>query len=378
MVFPIPNYTRIKVRGHFVDLAKAAREETSYGLTGPVQFIPTPIVAINQGSQQIIEMKPFVTFPDPQDGYFEIMLPSTDDPDVVPQEWNYKVVEPTGRSYYIVVPYDTPFLVDPTDIDVGKQVIDLVDVVPDPESNAGTIQLLHGRPGRDITSITIDENFHLVGTYSDLTDWDAGLLSGVRSVNTRVGDVLLAKADVGLANVDNTADSAKPVSTAQATAINAAVTAHTGATDPHPQYLTPAEGSAAYAALSHNHAASAINAGQLATDRLPQVASTVRPFPASTGTVNIDASLIGNLLDYTATGDVTFAVPTGGTNRQVLRIQVLASGAARNVVFNAAYRLSTGLSSRTFAVPSGQSLMAAVEFSTLLNAWVITAATVTA
>ncbi len=42
----------------------------------------------------------------------------------------------------------------------------------------------------------------------------------VTSVAGRVGTVVLAKADVGLGNVDNTADTAKPVSTAQQTALN--------------------------------------------------------------------------------------------------------------------------------------------------------------
>lgn len=42
--------------------------------------------------------------------------------------------------------------------------------------------------------------------------------SAVTSVASRTGDVVLTKTDVGLANVDNTADTAKPVSTAQAAA----------------------------------------------------------------------------------------------------------------------------------------------------------------
>jgi len=45
--------------------------------------------------------------------------------------------------------------------------------------------------------------------------------SGVSSVNGRTGAVTLAKADVGLANVDNTSDVNKPVSTAQAAADSA-------------------------------------------------------------------------------------------------------------------------------------------------------------
>lgn len=42
----------------------------------------------------------------------------------------------------------------------------------------------------------------------------------VTSVASRTGAVVLTKTDVGLANVDNTADTAKPVSTAQQTALN--------------------------------------------------------------------------------------------------------------------------------------------------------------
>jgi hypothetical protein len=48
---------------------------------------------------------------------------------------------------------------------------------------------------------------------------------GVTSVSGRSGDVTLVKADVGLGSVDNTADASKPVSTAQAAA-DAAVQAH--------------------------------------------------------------------------------------------------------------------------------------------------------
>jgi hypothetical protein len=45
-------------------------------------------------------------------------------------------------------------------------------------------------------------------------------IDSVTSVNAKTGIVVLNKGDIGLANVDNTADSAKPVSTAQQTALN--------------------------------------------------------------------------------------------------------------------------------------------------------------
>ena len=64
------------------------------------------------------------------------------------------------------------------------------------------------------------------------------LVSGVSSVNGQSGVVVLTAADVG-------ADAAGTATTAAA----AAVAAHTALADPHPQYLTPAEGNAAYDAL---------------------------------------------------------------------------------------------------------------------------------
>lgn len=60
------------------------------------------------------------------------------------------------------------------------------------------------------------------------------LVSGVSTVNGQTGDVVLDAASVG----------AEPAGTA-----SSAVGAHVAAPDPHPQYLTPADGNAAYDAL---------------------------------------------------------------------------------------------------------------------------------
>ncbi|MES2630390.1 MAG: hypothetical protein V4611_00315 [Patescibacteria group bacterium] len=54
---------------------------------------------------------------------------------------------------------------------------------------------------------------------SSLT-WEAQGAAPVTSVNTRTGAIVLAKGDVGLGNVDNTTDAAKPVSAATQTALN--------------------------------------------------------------------------------------------------------------------------------------------------------------
>lgn len=60
-----------------------------------------------------------------------------------------------------------------------------------------------------------------------LTSDISGSVAGVASVNNRAGVVTLAKADVGLANCDNTSDADKPISTAAQTALNGKVSSDT-------------------------------------------------------------------------------------------------------------------------------------------------------
>lgn len=67
----------------------------------------------------------------------------------------------------------------------------------------------------------------------------------VQSVAGRTGAVVLTSADVGLGNVDNTSDINKPTSTAQQASIDLKMTQHNASVDPHPQYTTTAEASAA-------------------------------------------------------------------------------------------------------------------------------------
>lgn len=92
----------------------------------------------------------------------------------------------------------------------------------------------------------------------------------VLSVNARTGNVVLDKTDVGLGNVDNTSDLNKPVSTAQQTAINLSMTNHLAAADPHPQYTTTAEASAAAPVQSVNTLTGAVS---LTTDNIPESGS---------------------------------------------------------------------------------------------------------
>ncbi|BBG01569.1 MULTISPECIES: hypothetical protein [Pseudonocardia] len=100
-------------------------------------------------------------------------------------------------------------------------------------------------------------------------------------------------------------------------------------------------------------------------------------FAAGTLTVTATSGLPVDRVNITATGNPTIT-PAGGVDGQILRINVAASGAARTVTLASAVRTTTGITTRTLDVPSGQVAMVALEYSTLINAWSLTATAVTA
>ena len=88
-----------------------------------------------------------------------------------------------------------------------------------------------GDDGRSVLSISRTAGTGASGTtdtytitYSDTSTSTFNVYNGrdsnVESVNGRVGAIVLAKADVGLTNVDNTSDANKPVSTATQTQLD--------------------------------------------------------------------------------------------------------------------------------------------------------------
>lgn len=79
----------------------------------------------------------------------------------------------------------------------------------------------------------------------------------VTSVASKTGDVTLTKTDVGLANVDNTSDTSKPISSATQTALDAKASAvHTHAIADVTNLQSSLD---AKAAASHTHTASQIS-----------------------------------------------------------------------------------------------------------------------
>lgn len=90
-------------------------------------------------------------------------------------------------------------------------------------ANDAEMLALAGQPGDWCTRSDTGTDWRVIGNPASLAGWlqTSYPSAPVSSVNGKTGAVTLAKADVGLGNVDNTPDSAKPVSTAQAAAIAA-------------------------------------------------------------------------------------------------------------------------------------------------------------
>lgn len=169
-------------------------------------------------------------------------------------------------------------------------------------------------------------------------------------VNNTSNPHSVTKSQVGLGNVDNTADSAKPVSTAQAAAIAAAITAHEQAADPHPGYLTQAEGDGRYAPAgitgATNLSATASPTGVTVTSdtgtdaALPLADGTnaglmapaqVTKLSALPTAADLTTTLAGKMgANADAIADVLEAAATGAP-ADLARIQTSVSGAQKNI-----------------------------------------------
>ena len=162
-------------------------------------------------------------------------------------------------------------------------------LVPDPGTTAGTTRYLRedntwtvpptggggsltdGDKG-DITvtgtgaTWTIDPN---AVTNAKLAQAPAATFKGNNTgAAANVVDMTAAQAKTALAIAAADVSGLGTAATANSTAFEAsgAVAAHVGAADPHPQYLTAAEGNAAYAAISHTHTIANVTGLQAALD----------------------------------------------------------------------------------------------------------------
>ncbi len=137
----------------------------------------------------------------------------------------------------------------------------------------------------------------------------------VTSVAGRTGAVTLAKADVGLGNVDNVADASKPVSTLQAAA-DAAVAA-AAAADATTKANAAAAASVPTSYLDADGTLAANSDSKVATQKAVKTALAAKANTSSLGTAAA--------LDVPATGDATTAQVVKGTDTRLSDARTPAS-----------------------------------------------------
>lgn len=119
--------------------------------------------------------------------------------------------------------------------------------------------------------------------------------------------------------------------------------------------------------------------GRVSAAQMPRVPTTVRTVSYASS-ITLTPATDGNRINVTATGNISSlaASTTGAVDGQVLRVAVLASGAARTVTIASSVRTSTALTRGPHSVPSGEVWTAAFEYYSLASAWVLTAYTTSA
>ena len=185
----------------------------------------------------------------------------------------------------------------------------------------------------------------LRGEKGDPGDTGTGGPGAVTSVAGRTGDVVLAKADVGLGNVNNTADADKPVSTAQAAADTAVLNA--AAAD------ATAKANAAQAASDPaGTAASAVSSHASATDPHGDRAFATAADTAILAAANAHAdALVVGLWDDRGNHDASANTwPTGG-----------GSGTAGAILKGDIWRISVAGTLGGVAVNVGDTIRALVD-----------------
>ena len=144
---------------------------------------------------------------------------------------------------------------------------------------------------------------------STISDFNAAAAAAapVQSVAGRTGTITLAKADVGLGNVDNTSDANKPISTATQTALDGkAATSHSHAISDVTGLQTALDGkqaSGSYAAATHTHTPSEVGLGNVSnTAQVTSVTGTA-PIVSSGGTTPAISVTVGTGANTVAAGD---------------------------------------------------------------------------
>lgn len=248
------NVNFVRVRGYWFD-------QLGGGVTKPISFTPTATDLTDMGAYAYIQTDPVTVTPDAETAYFFVDLIATNDPDLTAFAWT--VVREGQAPVTIAVDYASPV----TDVGSGLmlQAAWLVDcattIAPTPantyytseQTDAAIATALSGISGGSAPDATasvkglVQLAGDLGGTAASPTvpglagkqpsDSDLTTIAGLTPSDNDVlqrksgawtnrtpaqvkTDLALSASDVGLGSVNNTADTAKPVSTAQQTALN--------------------------------------------------------------------------------------------------------------------------------------------------------------
>lgn len=197
--------------------------------------------------------------------------------------------------------------------------------------NAATATKL--QTARTINGVSFDGS-------ANITVADSTKVPTSRTVNAKAlsANITLDKTDIGLANVDNTSDANKPISTATQTALD-------------------------------------LKAALIVTNALDSRVSTLESAGVSTltysATVTPDANTAKSF-KLTMTGDAALAIPNNGVEGTRLFIAVTASGADRTLTLNGSYRLTTGTSA-TIVIPNSKTQYIGLRYNG--TAWAVIAST---
>jgi hypothetical protein len=212
--------------------------------------------------------------------------------------------------------------------DVNKPVSTATQTALNLKINSNLIGAANGVAGLDAAQKIALANIPVLIDHTTLNNIGSNSHTQIDShISSTSNPHSVTKAQVGLSNVDNTSDASKPISTATQTALDAKentgvaaglVSTHEGLSDPHSQYITTAEGDAAYAPIAHvgSGGASHVNATtsvagfMSSADKTKLDGVTNDVFYETTAAVNNSSGTI--LVDIT---ELSFPVVTGKAYR---------------------------------------------------------------
>lgn len=249
-----------------------------------------------------------------------------------------------GSSFFFANPHSLQMAINNYDYETAPSIPQGYAISVEGTLEEGILHL-YGREGVDISGpLTVDGQ--PVG-------------GAVKSVAGRTGDVVLAKADVGLSSVDNTSDANKPVSNATQTALNGkASTGHThpAATTTVAGFMSVTDKTILDAAPTKAYVDAAANAVIRGTDgkKYRAIACTVRntgsgfEFVSDTGHTPIGVSSVTTQAN-TFTLNFSFTAKTVGA--------IVATGDEKMAEAGYIFGASVGLSTAIFSAsqPGGAS-----------------------